>query len=285
MKILVTGAGGQLGREMVEICRNEGHNVIGLDRLELDITDWERVNQVFGALRPDAVVHTAAYTAVDRAEAEPEAAFRVNATGTRNIAVASERIGAKCCYISTDYVFDGRKREPYTEDDERNPQSVYGKSKAAGEQFVASLCSKGFIVRTSWVYGRFGSNFVKTMLRLAGEGKTIRVVRDQVGSPTHAADLSRFLAELIGTDCYGVYHASGGGSCTWYDFARAVFEETGLPANLESCLTEEYPRPAPRPVYSVLGATAMRSNGFRELPPWREGLRNFLLQYLPDRFE
>lgn len=276
MKILVTGAMGQLGRDVTELCRSGGHTVFALDRQEMDITDWEQVKAAFEALRPDAVIHTAAYTAVDRAEAEPDEAYRVNTVGTRNIAAASERVGARCCYISTDYVFDGKSSQPCGEYDRTDPQSVYGKTKLAGERLVSALCTRWYIVRTSWVYGRHGSNFVKTMLRLAAEGKPIRVVADQTGSPTYTRDLAGFLAELVGTEAYGIYHASGGGSCSWYEFAQAIFDETGLEADLKPCTTAEFPRPAPRPAYSALDSAAIRTNGFRELPHWREALRSFI---------
>ncbi|WP_438448233.1 dTDP-4-dehydrorhamnose reductase [Gorillibacterium sp. sgz5001074] len=282
MRVLITGAGGQLGQDVMRVCAEAGHEGIGVDRAELDITDEASCIEVLERLRPEAVIHAAAYTAVDRAETDVDEAYRVNAAGSRNMAVACERIGARCCYISTDYVFDGSAAEPYGEYDLAAPRSVYGKSKLAGERLVSSLCSRWFIVRTSWVYGVHGDNFVKTMLKLAATGKPLKVVDDQTGSPTYTVDLSRFLVRLIETERYGIYHATGGGSCTWYEFARAIFEERGLQVELAPCSTGEFPRPAPRPAYSVLGAAAIRTNGFQELPHWREGLRAFLKELPKD---
>jgi dTDP-4-dehydrorhamnose reductase len=214
---------------------------------------------------------------VDLAESEPDKAYQINAYGTRNIAMASELVGAKLCYISTDYVFDGRGSTPYTEYDNTNPQSVYGKSKRAGECMVQGFSRKYFIVRTSWVYGNNGANFVKTMLKLGQERDSLKVVNDQIGSPTYTVDLANFLAELVVTEKYGIYHASNSGVCSWFDFARAIFEEAGLDVRVEPCTTEEFPRPAPRPQYSVMDHMSIRVNGFADLRPWREAVREFIL--------
>lgn len=276
MKILVTGANGQLGREITLLPEQPGIEIIGFGRDRLDITDMEQCRRVIGAHRPDAVIHCAAHTAVDLAESEPDAAYRVNAYGTRNVAVAAEEIGAKLVYISTDYVFDGRGSQPYREYDRTDPQSVYGKSKLAGELLAQTLCRRYFIVRTSWVYGKYGSNFVKTMLRLAGERDRLKVVHDQVGSPTYTLDLAEFLLELVQTDYYGIYHASNTGVCSWYEFAKAIFEERGLRVEVEPCTTADYPRPAPRPAYSVLDHGAIRIHGLKPLRPWRDALRHYL---------
>ncbi|MBW7460187.1 dTDP-4-dehydrorhamnose reductase, partial [Paenibacillus sepulcri] len=226
--------------------------------------------------QPDAVIHCAAYTAVDKAESEPDEAFRVNAAGTRNLAIASREIGAKLCYISTDYVFDGTSVIPYNEIDNTNPRTVYGKSKLAGEQAVTSLHDRYFIVRTSWVYGKYGNNFVKTMLKLGSEKDLLKVVHDQIGSPTYTLDLAHFLLELVRTECYGIYHASNTGICSWFDFAAAIFEESGSAIKLEPCTTEDFPRPAPRPAYSVMDHSSIRVNGLTDLRPWREALIHFL---------
>ena len=274
MKIVVTGANGQLGRDLVRRLSAE-HEVYGFGREALDVRDPDACRDVLRRVRPDVVVHAAAYTAVDRAESEPDEAFRVNADGTRNIAMAAEEVGAKLCYVSTDYVFDGRKGRPYDEYDDTNPLNVYGRSKRAGEWLVQALCRKFFIVRTAWVYGAHGQNFVKTMLRLARERDVIRVVDDQVGSPTYTVDLADFLARLVVTDRYGIYHATNAGSCSWYEFARAIFEEAGLHVRVEPCTTDEFPRPAPRPKYSVLDHMAIRTNGFPDLRHWREALKEF----------
>ncbi|ANS76045.1 NAD(P)-dependent oxidoreductase [Paenibacillus yonginensis] len=282
MRILVTGAGGQLGRDVVLTFSAAGHSVLGCDRAELDITSQEQCEEVIGRFKPDAVIHCAAYTAVDAAESDIDTAYLVNAVGTRNVTVAAEKIGAKLIYISTDYVFDGHAKQPYQEYDNTDPQSVYGKSKRAGEMMVQSLSSRYFIVRTSWVYGLYGHNFVKTMLRLAQEKQLLQVVNDQKGSPTYTVDLANFLLELSHTEKYGIYHASNSGSCTWYEFTKAILEDgaelAGLTftARLEPCTTEQFPRPAPRPSNSVLEHLSIRTNGFQDLRHWREGLKDFL---------
>jgi len=276
LKILVTGAQGQLGRELMELPGDPGTTFIGFGRDRLDITDPDACRKAVDACAPDAIIHCAAYTAVDRAESDADEAYRVNAAGTRNLAVAAEAAGAKFCYISTDYVFDGTGAKPYNEYDRTNPRTVYGQSKLAGEQLVQTLSRRYFIVRTSWVYGRHGHNFVKTMLELARSRDRLQVVHDQIGSPTYTLDLARFLVELVRTDRYGIYHASNTGSCSWYEFACEIFRMSGLAVTVDPCLTSEFPRPAPRPAYSVLDHCAMRINGFEPLRPWREGLRHFL---------
>lgn len=284
MKVLVTGSAGQLGQDLVLLLQAQGHEVLGCDRQEMDITDLDQCVEIIGGFAPDAVIHCAAHTAVDVAETDIDAAYLINATGSRNVALAAEKAGAKLVYISTDYVFDGMGTKPYHEYDNTDPQSIYGKSKRAGEVLVQSLSSKFFIVRTSWVYGKYGNNFVKTMLKLGQEKPLLQVVDDQKGSPTYTVDLANFLLELIQTEKYGVYHASNTESCTWYEFTQAIFAEAedilGLKftAKLEPCATEQFPRPAPRPQYSVMEHLAIRTNGFQDIRPWREGLRDFLLE-------
>lgn len=284
MRVLVTGANGQLGHDVVELFGSAGHLVLGCDRDSLDITDetmcLERVQQ----FKPDAIIHCAAYTAVDQAETDVDAAYAVNAVGTRNMVLAAERVKAKFCYISTDYVFDGTAVSPYQEYDNTNPQSVYGKSKRAGEILVQSLSSAFFIVRTSWVYGLHGQNFVKTMLKLGQEKPILNVVNDQKGSPTYTIDLATFLLELIQTEKYGIYHASNTGECTWFEFAQAIFEEASdvlgqaFAVRVVPCTTKDFPRPAPRPRNSVIDHLSIRTNGFQDLRPWREALRAFLIE-------
>lgn len=286
MKVLVTGAAGQLGTDVVSLFRETGHTVIACDRDTLDITDQSACLTTLNEYKPDAVIHCAAFTAVDLAEQEVDAAYTVNVVGTRNMVLASERVGAKFCYISTDYVFDGSSEHPYHEYDNTNPQTIYGKSKRAGEILVQSLSSSYFIVRTSWVYGLYGKNFVKTMLRLAEERPEIKVVNDQHGSPTYTFDLAKFLLELVVTEKYGIYHASNTQACTWYEFAEAIFAEaqsiTGrsYSVNVRPCTTEEFPLPAPRPRNSRMEHLSIRTNGLTDLRPWREGLRDFLMEYL-----
>lgn len=281
MRILVTGANGQLGQDLAKILEQANHTVIPYDRDTLDITDQAASLEEVQNSKPDAIIHCAAYTAVDQAESDIDSAYAVNAAGTRNMVVAAERIGAKFCYISTDYVFDGTATAPYHEYDNTNPQSIYGKSKRAGEELVKSLSSKYFIVRTSWVYGLYGNNFVKTMLRLGSEKPEISVVHDQKGSPTYTVDLSRFLLELVSTEKYGIYHASNSGECTWYEFAQAIFAEANSQGGsynvqVDPCTTEDFPRPAPRPRNSVMEHLSIRTNGFQDIRSWREGLHAFI---------
>jgi len=284
MKILVTGSAGQLGQDVVMMLQKQGHTVMGCDRQEMDITNLDQCKEVIGEFGPDAVIHCAAHTAVDAAETDIDAAYLINATGTRNVALAAEKAEAKLVYISTDYVFDGMGTQPYHEYDNTDPKSIYGKSKRAGEILVQSLSTKFFIVRTSWVYGKYGNNFVSTMLKLGQEKPLIQVVDDQKGSPTYTVDLSRFLLELIQTEKYGIYHASNSGACTWYEFTGAIFEEAqdilglNFTAKLEPCDTDQFPRPAPRPRNSVMEHISIRTNGFQDIRHWREGLRDFLLE-------
>jgi dTDP-4-dehydrorhamnose reductase len=275
MKIIVTGASGQIGSDLVTTLQNK-HEVFGLNRNQLDVTDSYECLSVVESIQPDVIIHCAAYTSVDLAETEKEKVFLVNAMGTRNIAIAAEKVQAKVCYISTDYVFDGRTDKPYQEKDQTDPQSVYGKSKLAGEEFIQTICSKFFIVRTSWVFGLHGNNFVKTMIKLASEKDSIKVVKDQVGSPTYTLDLSHFLSDLIETEKYGIYHATNSGHCSWYEYAKAVFEESNIAVEVVPCSTSEFPRPAPRPSYSVLEHSSIRSNGFIDLRHWRIALQQYI---------
>ncbi|MFC4303457.1 dTDP-4-dehydrorhamnose reductase [Cohnella boryungensis] len=274
--IAVTGAGGQLGQELIRLTTAQV-DIVGLDRSELDITDGERCLAALSSIRPDIVIHAAAYTAVDQAESEPDEAWRVNVDGTRHVAVAAEAVGAKFCYISTDYVFDGAGTSPYREDHPTAPQTIYGKTKLAGEQAAAKAASQCFIVRTSWVYGRYGNNFVRTMLELGRSRPQISVVHDQVGAPTCTYDLASFLLDLTASRKFGIYHASNSGACTWYEFAQAIFREAGITdVVVLPCTTEQFPRPAPRPAYSVLGGDALLAAGFAPLRHWRKALRDFL---------
>lgn len=284
MRVLVTGAKGQLGQDVVRRFEHAGHQVLPTDRDTLDITDDAACLEIVREFKPDAIIHCAAYTAVDQAESDVDAAYAVNAVGTRNMVLAAEQGKAKLCYISTDYVFDGTASSSYHEYDNTNPQSVYGKSKRAGEVLVQSLSSAFFIVRTSWVYGLHGNNFVKTMLKLGQEKPFLHVVNDQKGSPTYTVDLAVFLLELVQTEKYGIYHASNTGECTWYEFAKAIFAEAGsilgtsYSVQVEPCTTEEFPRPAPRPQNSVMAHLSIRTNGFQDLQPWREALKAFIIE-------
>ncbi|PED65898.1 dTDP-4-dehydrorhamnose reductase [Priestia megaterium] len=275
-KVLITGAKGQLGKELVELFTEKGFEVYGFGRDKMDITNQAQVQEMIGFVKPNIVIHSAAHTQVDLAESEPEQAFLINAYGTRNVAVAAEAVGAKLVYVSTDYVFDGTTDEPYNEFSPTSPLGVYGKSKLAGEQFVRDFHSKFFIVRTSWVYGKHGSNFVKTMLKLGEEKKELSVVSDQIGCPTYTLDLAHAILELVDTQKYGVYHISNGGSCSWYEFAKAIFEEVGINIDLVPCTTADFPRPAARPANSVFEHMSIKLNNFTSIRHWREALSSFL---------
>lgn len=281
MRIAITGAGGQLGRELALWFNVQpGDVLIPLSRAELDVTDTEQCLTVLNHIHPDVIIHCAAYTAVDKAESEPEAAFAVNGFGTRNVAEAARAIGAKLCYISTDYVFDGTGNAPYTTEVQTNPQTVYGKSKLAGELAVQELVDRHFVVRTSWVFGSYGNNFVKTMLKIGTEKREIHVVNDQLGSPTFTYDLANLLLQLVKTDDYGIYHASNSGSCSWYEFAKSIFQYMEMPVEVVPCSTEQFPRPAKRPAYSVLSHDAIRAAGLPPMRAWEEALRHYLRQEL-----
>ncbi|WP_280170426.1 dTDP-4-dehydrorhamnose reductase [Priestia megaterium] len=275
-KVLITGANGQLGKELVELFTAKGFEVYGFGRDKMDITNQAQVQEMISTLKPNIVLHSAAHTQVDLAESEPEQAFSINAYGTRNVAVAAEAVGAKLVYVSTDYVFDGTNDEPYNEFSPTSPLGVYGKSKLAGEQFVRDLHSKFFIVRTSWVYGKHGANFVKTMLKLGKERKELSVVADQIGCPTYTLDLAHAILELVDTQKYGVYHISNSGSCSWYEFAKEIFNISGITVQVNPCTTADFPRPAARPSYSVFAHTAIYLNNFTKMRSWEDALVDFL---------
>ena len=279
MKVAVIGANGQLGTDLVKALQNRG--VVPLTRTELDVRDLERVRQALSTLKPDVVINTSAFTRVDDCEDQPELAFRVNALGVRNVAQVCAELGCVLVHISTDYVFGGEKRTPYTEDDLPNPLNVYGVSKLAGEHFVRSLCEKHFIVRTSGLYGVAGSsgkggNFVETMIRLAREGRPIRVVNDQVLTPTYTRDLAQKIAELLPTGAYGLYHITNSGECSWYEFAAQIFMLLQVQPDFGPTTTEAYGAKAKRPAYSVLSNEKLTRLGLRPLRPWPEALEAYL---------
>jgi dTDP-4-dehydrorhamnose reductase len=262
VRIVVTGAAGMLGQDVV---RAAGDDALGLSRAELDVTDPVAVHEALAGA--DVVINCAAWTNVDGAEEHPEEALAVNREGARNVAEAAPR----ALYVSSDYVFDGRKRTPYLESDPTAPLSSYGRSKLSGELATVEANPRHFIVRSSWLFGAGGPNFVKTMLRLGAERDELRVVNDQVGSPTFTGHLAEALVELARTDDYGIHHLAGAGHCSWYEFAREIFERSGVDCHVEPCTTDEYPLPASRPAWSVLGSERGRS-----LPPWQEGLDAYL---------
>jgi dTDP-4-dehydrorhamnose reductase len=282
MKIMITGAQGQLGQELKEVLGKERKNeVTGLGHRELDVTKLDELKQAAQNNLPEVIIHAAANTNVDQCELDQDSAYLVNALGTRNVAVVASMVGAKLVYMSTDYVFSGKLGRPYTEFDEPEPLNVYGRSKLAGERFVVSLGSRYFIIRTSWLYGPHGKNFVQTMLNLGREKDEIAVVNDQVGSPTYTKDLANFINWLIKTELYGIYHASNKGECSWFDFARKIFYLAGLKhIKVRPVTSKEINRPAPRPAYSVLDNYCLRLSGLPGLRPWPEALADFLRQHL-----
>lgn len=270
--ILVVGANGMLGRDLMDILTGD---VRGVDIEEIDITSLESTRRVLLTLKPEVVVNAAAYTDVDGCETNKEPAMQVNGEGVAHLALAALEIGARLVQVSTDYVFDGTKESPWLEDDPPNPLSVYGESKLAGEM-NARLVPDHLIVRTQWLYGRNGKNFVETMLRLAGERNELAVVDDQIGSPTWTVDLALAIKALIETGCRGTYHAANSGSCSWNGFARAIFEESGLDVKVNPMATQELGRPAARPLYSVLDCGKLAQDAGFQPEPWREALKKYL---------
>jgi len=276
MKILVTGYTGQLGYDVVHEGERRGLEMHGVGSRDLDITDKAAVDGLVRELRPDAVIHCAAYTAVDKAEDDREACWQVNVEGTRYLAQAAQEVGAKFMYISTDYVFDGKGETPFTEVDVTGPIGYYGLTKYEGEKIVSTLLDPFFIVRISWVFGVNGNNFVKTMLRLAESRDELNVVADQFGSPTYTYDLARLLIDMILTDKYGVYHASNEGYCSWADFAREIFAQAGKAVKVNAITTEQYPTRAVRPKNSRMSKKKLVDQGFTPLPHWQDALRHYL---------
>jgi dTDP-4-dehydrorhamnose reductase len=275
MRILVTGAAGQLGRALPDALG--GHVVTALDHAALDITSLASVQAALRAHGPDVVVNAAAYNEVDKAESEPEAAFRGNELGPRNLAVATAESGASLVHVSTDYVFDGASTTPYDERSPTNPLSSYGKSKLAGEQAVRAANPRHYVVRTAWVYAAVGRNFCNTIRKLAVNGP-VRVVTDQHGSPTYAPHLAGAIATLIGTGAFGTYHLAGLGGTTWFELTRALFRQLGIATAVEAVATDAFPRPAPRPRYSVL--TTIQDPRIL-LPRWEAGLEAYAREIAP----
>ncbi|MGJ7910697.1 dTDP-4-dehydrorhamnose reductase [Neobacillus sp. LXY-1] len=278
MKVVVTGAAGQLGQDVVKELEKKGHQAVGIDRSELDITVEADVLAYMNEVKPDAILHCAAYTNVDAAEENEEVAYQINALGTEYLAKAAKQTGAKLLYISTDYVFNGNATEPYETDHPTDPIGAYGRTKLAGEQLLQKHLEQFFIVRTAWVFGAYGQNFVKTMLRLGKERGEVGVVHDQVGSPTYTVDLARFMVELVETDRYGVYHATNNGVCSWYEFAVEIFKQAGVEVKVNPLTTEQFPRPAARPKYSVLSKKMLEEQGFTPLQDWKAALDAYLIE-------
>ncbi len=276
MKVLVTGVGGQLGYDVMRELHKRGIDCCGADRVEFDITDYNATHKFITAYAPDAVIHCSAYTAVDKAEDEPELCRTVNAGGTENIAKVCQEIDAKMLYISTDYVFPGNGEAFYNVDDSTAPQNVYGQTKLEGELAVQKLVQKYFIVRISWVFGINGNNFIKTMLRLAETHKELGVVADQIGSPTYTADLAVLLVDMVQTDKYGTYHATNEGVCSWADFAEKIFATAGVEVKVNRIVSEAYPTKAKRPKNSRLSKAKLVQQGFRLLPSWQNAVERYI---------
>ncbi len=272
MRILLTGASGQLGHELRRALTAE--DVIPADQPGYELTDPGIADKI-AAAKPDVVIHAAGYTDVDGCERDPDTAHRLNVQGTRRVAEGAAKVCARLIYISTDYVFDGKKAEPYTERDPVNPLNAYGCSKLLGEQEALAVCPETLIIRTSWLYCTIGKNFVKTILRLAATQPEIRVVNDQRGSPTYARDLAGVIAQLARRDVRGLVHAGGEGECSWYEFAAAILREIGSDCRLIPISTAESDRLAVRPPYSVLSTAKLRQHGL-SLLPWRVGLQRFI---------
>jgi len=275
MKLLVTGAAGMLGHDVMLAAGNAGHEVIGFGRTELDVTDAEAVSAKLEAERPGVVINCAAWTDVDGAEEAEAEATAVNGEGAGNVAAAAAEVGAAVLYVSSDYVFDGSKGAPYVETDQTAPLSAYGRGKLAGEEATAAANKRHFVVRSSWLFGIGGSNFVETMLRLAATQNEVLVVRDQVGSPTYTWHLAYGIVRLIEGVEFGIHHMAAGGACSWYDFAREIFEQAKVECRVLSATTDMLGRPAPRPAFSAL--ESQREHAI-ELPDWHDGLAAYLAQ-------
>lgn len=291
MKLLITGSNGQLGSELKKILKIQESELGAIpdifksacidciDVEELDITDKEVVMVYVKDSQPDIIINCAAYTNVDGCENNKDDAFRINAIGARNMAIAAEKVNAKLVHISTDYVFAGDGSKPYREFDIPNPQSAYGASKYLGEQYVRELCSRYFIVRTAWLYGYIGKNFVKTIMKVGRERGSLKVVNDQIGNPTNAVDLAHHVLKIASTEEYGIYHCTGAGECSWFDFASKIIEYAGIEATVFPCTTKEYQSPTKRPSYSALDNMMLRCTVGDEMRAWQDALKCFIENY------
>ena len=275
MRVLVTGVKGQLGYDVMNELAGRGHEGIGVDIQEMDITDAASVEKVITEAAPDAVIHCAAYTAVDAAEDNVDLCRRVNAGGTENIARVCKALNCKMMYISTDYVFNGQGTRPWEPDDKREPLNVYGQTKYEGELAVETL-EKFFLVRIAWVFGVNGKNFIKTMLNLGKTRDHLTVVADQIGSPTYTYDLARLLVDMIETDRYGRYHATNEGLCSWYEFACEIFKQAGMNVTVSPVTSDQYPAKAKRPMNSRMDKSKLDEMGFKRLPSWQDALGRYL---------
>jgi dTDP-4-dehydrorhamnose reductase len=283
MHILVIGCNGQLGHDTVSLCRAGDHSVRGIDYPEIDISDKEHTRRIVAESGADTVINCAAYTAVDDCERNSETAFRINAGGIANIAHGARDCGAATVHISTDYVFDGTKNSPYTESDAPNPLSVYGKSKLEGERLLAGIVENFYIFRIAWLYGAQGNNFVKTIRSLAqrngAQGLPLKVVNDQFGTPTWTKDVVRQILLTLGKGTFGIFHCTGEGACTWYDFACAIVKSFGIRVEVVPCSTAEFPRLAVRPRYGVLENAMLKKIGINAMPQWLDSYASFRAEF------
>ncbi|MGG0291286.1 dTDP-4-dehydrorhamnose reductase [Bacillus pacificus] len=278
MKILVTGYNGQLGYDVVKRGEKQGLEMQGIGIEDLDITNEAAVYEFVDKVKPDAIIHCAAYTAVDKSEDDKDLCWNVNVEGTKYLATAAKKLNAKFVYISTDYVFDGEGTHAFVENDTPNPVGYYGLTKYEGEKVVRSLIDKNFIVRISWVFGINGNNFIKTMLRLGETRNELNVVGDQIGSPTYTYDLARLLVDMVVTEKYGTYHATNEGFCSWAEFAQEIFEIAGQDVKVNSITTEEYPTRAVRPKNSRMSKQKLIDNGFEPLQDWKKATKHYITQ-------
>ena len=282
LRVLVTGVKGQLGYDCVRELKDRGYtNVLGIDIEQLDITDEKAVHAFINEFKPDVVMHNAAWTAVDKAEAMADLVYKVNALGPKYIAEACKEVGAKMIYISTDYVFNGKGEKAFEVNDPKEGLSIYGKTKAAGEDFVINGNDKHFIIRISWVFGINGNNYVKTMLKLAETKTELNIVCDQIGSPTYTYDLSKLMCDMMESDKYGIYHATNEGFISWYDFTKYIYEAKGITnVKVNPITTEEYlkinPHQARRPLNSRMSKASLEKAGFKLLPNWKDAVDRYL---------
>ena len=275
MKVLITGSNGMLGHDLIDVLDGK-HELIKTTSKSLDITDEDKVKEYIVNENPDIVINSAAYTDVDGCETNEEIAYKVNGEGVKNLALACKVVDCPLLHISTDYVFNGENNKPWMEDDEVGPIRIYGKSKLQGEEAIESILDKFFIIRTSWLYGINGGNFPKTMLELAKTHDTLTVVTDEIGTPTYTLDLAQAIAELIETEYYGIYHITNSDYCSWFDFAKYIFEVKNINVNVVPVTAEEFARPASRPHYSVLNNSNWVNNGFKPLRSYKEAIKDYL---------
>lgn len=276
MKVLVTGITGQLGYDVVKSLKDRGHEAVGIDKEKMDLTDSCEIKKCIENVNPEAIIHCAAYTAVDVAEDNEDLCRQVNALAVKDMANCAKKLDIPMIYISTDYVFDGTKDGEYSEDDTPNPINIYGKTKYEGEEYVREILEKYYIVRISWVFGENGNNFIDTMLRLSKDRDSLRIINDQVGSPTYTKDLAPLLVDMIETNEYGVYHVTNEEFCSWYEFAKEIFNVAKVNIDVTPISTSEYPTKANRPMNSKMSKDKLINNGFKQLRSWKEAVGEYI---------